>query len=94
MRRKITMLFVALLACVGVMAQWSGKTLQSVSITPATTLESGYYVIYNNGRGTFMNSEAALGEAKVTWPVTASAVGLAAFNNGEALTNNGEKNRN
>ena len=88
------MLFAALLACVGAMAQWDGDlAVSEVSTTPATTLEDGYYVLYNNGRGTFMNTEEALGEAKVTWPVTASAVGLAAFNNDEALTNQGAKNR-
>ena len=96
MRKKITMLFAALLACAGVMAQWgeSDLAVSSVSTTPATTLENGYYVIYNNGRGTFMNTEEALGQAKVTWPVTASASGIDAFNNNEALTNAGATDRN
>ena len=95
MKKKFTMLFAALLACVGVMAQWGGSdyAVSAVSTTPATSLSDGYYVIYNNGRGTFMNAEAALGEAKMTWPVTASASGLDAFNNGEALTNQGAQSR-
>ncbi len=96
MRKKFTMLLASLLVCMGAMAQWgeSDLAVSTVSAIPATTLENGYYVIYNNGRGTFMNTEAALGEAKVTWPVTASASGIGAFNNNEALTNEGAKDRN
>ena len=70
-------------------AQWSGYALSSVSSTAATTLTDGYYVIYNNGRGTFLNSEGALGQGKVTWPTTASATGLDALASNDDLTNAG-----
>ena len=86
--RKITLFLALMLTCVStVMAQWSGKGIASVSETPATTLTDGYYVIYNNGRGTFMNTEGALGQAKVTWPTTANATGVAALASADALNN-------
>lgn len=86
--RKITLFLALMLTCVGTaMAQWSGKGIASISETAATTLTDGYYVIYNNGRGTFMNSEGALGQAKVTWPTTANATGVAALASSEALNN-------
>ena len=75
-------------------AQWPGLQLKTVSTTSATELTDGYYVIYNNGRGTFLNSESEGGQAKVTWPTTASATGLEALNSSEDLTNQGAKNRN
>ena len=95
MKKKFTMLFATLLACVGVMAQWGGSdyAVSAVSTTPATSLSDGYYVIYNNGRGTFMISEGALGQAKVAWPKTASATGIAALNSEEALNGDGAKNK-
>ncbi len=86
--RKITLFLALMLTCVStVMAQWSGKGIASVSETPATTLTDGYYVIYNNGRGTFLNTEGALGQAKVTWPTTANATGVAALASADALNN-------
>ena len=91
--KKITLIVASLFLSLGAWAQWDGQKLESVSAAPATTLESGYYVIYNNGRGTFMNSEGALGQAKVTWPKTASATGIAALNSEEALNGDGAKNK-
>lgn len=93
--RKITLFFALMLTCVGTaMAQWSGKGITSVSSTPTTELADGYYVIYNNGRGTFLNSEGALGQAKVTWPTSASYSGVEALNSNEALTNSGAQSKN
>ena len=76
-------------------AQWPNHVLKSVSATSATELTDGYYVIYNNGRGTFLNTESKGGQAKVTWPkVNDETTGVAALNSAEALTNEGAKNKN
>ena len=87
MRKKFTLLLASLLACVGVVKAHWDYPIKSVSSTPATELVDGYYVIYNNGRGTFMNSEGALGDVKVTWPTSASYSGVEALNSDELLTN-------
>lgn len=88
MRKKFTMLLASLLCCMGVMkAQWTGKAIESVSTTPITELKDGFYVLYNNGRGTFLNSEGALGQAKVTWPTSTTYTGVEALNSSEDLTN-------
>ena len=68
-------------------AQWPGKQIATLSTDPATTLKDGYYVIYNNGRGTFMNSEGALGQVRVTWPTSATKSGVEALASDEVLTN-------
>ncbi len=94
--RKITLFLMLFCMFVGTAwAQWPNHVLKSVSATSATELTDGYYVIYNNGRGTFLNTESKGGQAKVTWPkVNDETTGVAALNSAEALTNEGAKNKN
>ena len=68
-------------------AQWSGMSIATLSTTPAKELKDGYYVIYNNGRGTFMNSEGELGQVRVTWPTSETKSGVEALASDEVLTN-------
>ena len=86
--RKITSLLMLLCMFVGTAwAQWPEQQIATLSTTPATTLTDGYYVIYNNGRGTFMNSEGALGQVRVTWPTSETKSGVEALASDEVLTN-------
>ena len=86
--RKITSLLMLLCMFVGTAwAQWPEQQIATLSTTPATTLTDGYYVIYNNGRGTFMNSEGALGQVRVTWPTSETMSGVEALASDEVLTN-------
>ena len=93
--RKFLLTLAVLCGTVSAWAQWSGKKISTIKTTPATMLADGYYVIYNNGRGTFLNTEAAKGSAVVTWPTTANATGVDALASDDVLNNgSGTKNKN
>ena len=87
--RRFTLVLSLLLCCTtAALAQWTGKRVASVSTTATTSLTEGYYVLYNNGRGTFMNAEAeGVASIKVAWPTSASYTGVEALNSDEALNN-------
>ncbi|MBR1469142.1 MAG: hypothetical protein IJ605_03400 [Prevotella sp.] len=53
MRRKTMLFACALLLSVFARAQWNGYEVKTIGTTPATTLNSGYYALFQNGHKGF-----------------------------------------
>ena len=69
MRRKITMLFVALLACMGVVKAEVNAELQNKEIeigTAVTEVTDGWYILNNVGRGNYVSEETTAMKMRAT----------------------------
>ena len=53
MKKRILFFACALLLAVVARAQWNGYEVKTIGTTPATTLNSGYYVLFQNGHKGF-----------------------------------------